>query len=237
MPNAQWKVYPHEPVDKHSENLWSVQGSLPNMSLRRVMAVARLADGRLAIHSAVALDETSMRELEAWGTPAFLLVPNRFHRFDAPAYKKRFPQIRVLAPKAWRHKVAERVSVDGTFEDDFPPDPNVRIEPLAGLQGHELALSVRSSDGVSLVFTDAIFNMDMPRDFFGRLITAIGNSSPGPRVSRIFKFFAVADKQAFRADLERLAATPDLVRVVVAHSKVARGAEAAAALRTAASYV
>jgi hypothetical protein len=38
-------------------------------------------------------------------------------------------------------------------------------------------------------------------------------------------------------DLERYAALPDLVRVIVAHEKVARGADASAALRQAATYL
>ncbi|MDO9021767.1 MAG: hypothetical protein Q8S73_04780 [Deltaproteobacteria bacterium] len=45
------------------------------------------------------------------------------------------------------------------------------------------------------------------------------------------------DKKALRGEFERLAATPDLVRVIVAHEKVASGAEAAAALRQAATYL
>src|SRR5438477_270672 len=39
------------------------------------MMVARFRDGRLAFLNAVPLREESMREMEAWGTPAFLVVP------------------------------------------------------------------------------------------------------------------------------------------------------------------
>jgi hypothetical protein len=47
----------------------------------------------------------------------------------------------------------------------------------------------------------------------------------------------VKDKAALRADFERWAALPDLVRVIVSHEKVARGPEARAALLKAATYL
>jgi len=235
-PAAEWCPATHGPIEKLSENLWRVEGALPRMSLRRVMTVARLSDGRLVIHSAVALADEAMRELEAWGTPAFLVVPNGFHRLDAPAYKKRYPSLKVLTPKGARNKVAERVPVDGTY-DDFPSDPQVQLQPLAGVGDHEGAMIVRSADGVTVVLTDVVFNMDKKSDFLGWLFTSLFGSAPGPRVSRLYKMVAVKDKEALRADLERLATTPELQRLVVAHEKLASGAAAAEALRRAATYL
>src|SRR5690242_7905964 len=101
-----WTVIEHGPIEKLSENLWRVEGALPRMSLRRVMTAARMFDGRLVLHSAIALEESAMKELEAWGTPSFLVVPNAYHRRDAPGYKRRYPNITVLAPRGSRAKVA-----------------------------------------------------------------------------------------------------------------------------------
>ena len=61
------------------------------------MMIARLADGRLAFLNAVPLGEEAMRELERWGTPAFLCIPARFHTLDVAPFKARYPQLRVLA--------------------------------------------------------------------------------------------------------------------------------------------
>src|SRR6266542_7018228 len=46
-----WTVLAHDPIEKLAENLWRVRGSLPRMTLKRVMTVARLDDGRLVVHS------------------------------------------------------------------------------------------------------------------------------------------------------------------------------------------
>jgi hypothetical protein len=231
-----WKVHEHQPIQRLAENLWRVSGSLPRMSLRRTMTLARLGDGRIVIHSAIALDEPSMSAIESWGRPAILIVPNGFHRLDAAAYKKRYPGLRVLAPRGARPKVEQVLAVDGTC-DDFPADDSVRIEPLAGIGDAEAVLVVRSTDGVTLVFADCVFNMDKKRDPLGWFFTTLLGSAPGPRISRLFRMVAVKDRAALKADLERLAALPGLMRVIVAHEKLASGGDAPATLRQAATFL
>src|SRR5450432_1107007 len=121
MPKAfgEWKVLAHGPFHKLSDNLLWVRGSLPGMSLKRVMVVVRLHDGRLVIHNGIALDDAARARLEAFGTPAFLIVPNGGHRLDAPAYKQRYAALQVFTPKGSRERVQQVIAIDGTYED-FP---------------------------------------------------------------------------------------------------------------------
>jgi hypothetical protein len=128
------------------------------------------------------------------------------------------------------------VTVDGVYED-YQDDGVVSFEPLDGVAGAEGAMLVRSSDGVTVVLNDVVMNMDKRRDVLGYLFTTVLGSAPGPRVSRLSKWVLVKDQAALRAHLERLASLPGLVRLIVSHDKVASGAEAAAALREAASYL
>ncbi|HZL18275.1 MAG TPA: hypothetical protein VFG23_11065, partial [Polyangia bacterium] len=207
----------------------------PRMSLRRTMTIARLGGDRLVLHSAIILDDDGMTKLEALGTPAYLIVPNGFHRKDAPAYKRRYPGLTVLGPRGARDKIEKVIPLDGTLED-FPKDHAIRFEALQGIGDVEAALVVRSADGITLVLGDVVFNMDRKRDPLGFLFTTLMGSAPGPRISRLFKTL-VKDRAALRRDLERLAALPGLTRLIVAHEKLARGAEAAAALRTAATFL
>ncbi len=233
---AEWRVLAHEPIVQLAENLLWARGSLPGMSLKRTLLVVRLKDGRLVIHNGIALDAESMARIEAFGTPAFLIVPNGGHRLDAPAYKKRYPALRVFTPKGSRERVQKVVSVDGTYED-FPHDEIVRCETLHGVAESEGALIVQSPDGVSVVLNDCMFNMDRKKDPLGWLFTTVLGSAPGPRVSRLAKLVYVKDKQALRADFERYAELPNLTRVIVAHEKVASGPEARSALLEAATYL
>jgi hypothetical protein len=237
MSNAtgDWQALPHGPLEKLSENLWRVSGSLPRMSLRRTMTIARLGGDRLVLHGAILLDGDTMKKLEALGAPAYLIVPNGFHRKDAPAYKRRYPGLTVLGPRGARPKIEKVIPLDGTLED-FPKDHAIRFEPLQGIGDIEGALVVRSADGLTVVLGDVVFNMDRKRDPLGFIFTTLFASAPGPRVTRLFKML-VKDRAALRRDLERLAALPGLTRLIVAHEKLAQGAEAAAALRTAATFL
>ncbi len=235
-PSPTWNVLPHGPLEQLSENLWRVEGALPNMSLKRVMTVVRRDDGSLVIHNAIAMEEALQRQLEALGPLTTLIVPSGIHRLDAPAYKQRYPSLRVFAPSGGRGKVEEKVPVEGAYED-FPHGEDVRLEMLHGIKDQEGAMLVRSKDGTTLVLNDAVFNMDRKRDVLGFLFTTVMGSAPGPRVSRLAKLLLVKEPRALRADLERYAALPGLVRLIVSHEKVASGSDAAQALRQAATYL
>jgi len=232
----EWKVLNHGPIEQLTDNLWRVVGSIPGMSLKRVMTIAKMCDLRLVFHSPIALDASTMAEIEKWGPPGYVIVPGGYHRMDSPAYKKRYPAIQVLAPRGSRAKVEEVMPVDGTYED-FPEDTSVALQMIPGIGEKEGAMIVRSSDGVTVVLNDVVMNMDRKRDPLGYLFTTLMGSAPGPRVSRLAKLALVKDKQALRAELERLAAIPNLVRLVVSHENVARGNDAAEALRKAATFL
>lgn len=211
------KVLPHQPLEKLEENLWFVVGDLGGSApMKRTMVVAKRTDGRLVIHNAVVLEDAAMKEIEAWGEPAFLLVPNGFHRMDARRFKDRYPAIKVLAPSGSRKRIEEKVAVDGTYED-YPADPDVEVVNMEGVKRLEGAMLVHSKRGTTVAVTDALFNMPHAPGFSGFFVKHVFASSGGPRVSRLARLALVKDKPAFRAQLEKFADIPDLIRVLVAH--------------------
>jgi hypothetical protein len=226
-----WTVHPHGPIEKIADNLWRVAGPFPGAPFPRTMVVVRLSDGRLVIHNAIALDDGEMKELEGWGTPSFLIVPSGAHRMDAKVYKARYPSMQVVGPVGAKKKIEEVVKVDST-EPDFG-DPNVSYELVAGTGDGEGVLIVRSAAGTTLVFNDVLMNMQKLAGFSGFMMGLFGFTSPKPQVSRPARMFVVKDKKALRAELEKRASTPDLVRVEMGHGN-AITSEPAAALRAAA---
>jgi hypothetical protein len=217
--NTSWNVLPHLPIEKLEPNLWRVQGTMQGMALKRVMALVKLDDGRVVVHSAISLDDASMAELEAWGTPAVLLVPNAYHRIDAPAWVERYPGIQVWCPKGGRKKIEEVVRVDGVY-DDLDLGEDITVEYLDGIKKVEGVVIVRSESGTTLVFNDALFNMPHATGLAGFILRYITQSTGGPRVSRLFRLFAVKDRNALADHFERLAGIPDLVRLIVSHHRV-----------------
>lgn len=216
MNDPSWRVLPHSPPEKMEDNLWRVEGELEGMPLKRVMTVAKRSDGGLVIHNGIALEEDAMRELEAFGEPAFLVVPNGYHRMDAGRYKARYPKLKVVCPRGAKKKVEQAVPVDLDYEA-YPQDEAVGLRTLEGLGEAEGVMTVRSSDRVSLVLNDALFNMPHLSGVHGFVLKHLTGSSGGPKISRVARWFIIKDKRAFRAELEKLADTAGLVRVIVSH--------------------
>jgi hypothetical protein len=213
-----WTVTPHDPIEKLEDNLWAVDASLPRGKIRRRMSIARLGDGRLVFHNGIPLEEPAMQEVEAFGTPAFLVVPNGYHRLDVHAWKQRYPGLAVLCPAESRARVAAAVEVAGDLSL-LPADPALGVETLGGLRNGEVALAAASGERVSLIFGDAVMNnpnFGGPEGWLWRLLGSTG----GPRVTGLARLVMVKDKQALRRDLERLAELPGLVRIVPSHGAI-----------------
>lgn len=205
---TEWTVLPHKPIEKVADNLWRVSGMMGKV--QRQMVAARLKDGRLVIHNGIALEEPAMAELEAWGEPAVLFVPNAFHRQDAAIWKKRYPKIRVIAPVAGKKRIAKIVAVDGVTED-APSDDTVKLRPLPGAP-HESVLEVRSAGALTVVYSDAILNVPKIGGMAGVFLSPTGRVS----VPRFGRLFLVKDKRAFKADLEAVASS-GVERLMFAH--------------------
>lgn len=216
MPKAHdtWTVLPHRPIEKLEPNLWRVEGDLPGGNGARVMTLVRYGDGRLLIHSAIALEEELMKEIEAFGRPEVLVVPNSFHRLDSKIYKDRYPGLRVFAPAGGVKKVGQVVGVDGSYAD-APKDEGVRLSHLDGVKDHEGVIEVVSPGGTTLVLNDVVNNLPAAGGMMGFMLSPTGRVC----VPRIFRWFFVKDRPKFFACIERLAATPNLKRVIVSHGR------------------
>jgi hypothetical protein len=217
---GSWVVQSHRPIAKVEENLWTVDGDirLPGGVFVRKMTLMRLSDGRIAIHSAIALAEPDMAEIERWGEPAFCIVPNRRHRLDAPAFRRRYPALKIISPAAVRSLVDPVVTVDGGYEM-LPRE--IEWRTLA-LKGDEAALVFRNNERATIVFGDALFNVPHFGDALGWMLRLLG-STGGPRVTPLAKRVVVANKKELASEFRDLAATAGLVRLVPGHGDNVEG--------------
>jgi len=227
-----WTVLPHQPIEKLQENLWTVEASLPQWPLRRRMGIARLGDGQLVFLNAIALDDASMKQIEAWGKPAFALTANGFHRLDLGSYKVRYPGLRVLAAPAARKRIGQIATVDGWLEL-LPADPGVSIEEVAGAKMGDVACTAHAARRSSLCFPgDVLMNVAPVRGFPGLLLHLLGFIGE-LRVPRLIRWIGVRDRKALKAHLLRLADTPGLLHVFTCHGPVI-SADPSGAIRRAA---
>ncbi|MGE0547567.1 MAG: hypothetical protein AB7O24_26260 [Kofleriaceae bacterium] len=217
--NTTWKVLPHRPIEKLSDRLWRVEGDTGLGKLKRVMAIARRADDRLVIHNAIALGDAEMAEIDAWGKVAMIAVPNAYHRMDAKVFADRYPDAELVCPAGARARVEKVVKVARSF-DAIAADDIVSFEDFEGTKQREGAMIVRGNDGTSIVLNDMLFNMPHASGFGGFIMKHVTKSSGSPRVSRLARIAFVSDRAAVRSHFERLAAVPDLRRIVVSHHLV-----------------
>jgi hypothetical protein len=213
-----WTVVGEPAIEEVSDTLWLVRGHVPRMPLGRTMVVARMEDGRLLVHNAIALPLAEQKRLDRFGELGYIVVPSAFHRIDARRYAERYPDAEIVCPAGAKAKVEALVPVDLTY-DQFEGDSIVALRHAAGVGDKEGVLTVTDEGGKTLVFNDLLFNLDHLPGFFGLLSRIIG-STGGPRVTWLFRRTGLQDKEALRVFLQRLSATEGLVRVVPGHGKV-----------------
>jgi hypothetical protein len=221
---TEWTVLPHDPIEKIAENLWRVVGWMNEGKVQRQMVLGRMADGRVIVHNGIALEEPQMKEIEAWGKPSVLFVPNAFHRQDSYIWKKRYPEITVVAPSGARKAVSKIVGVDAVIED-APGDEQARLRPFAGAPGAGV-LEVRAGGETSLVFCDTVMNLDKTGGFIGFLLSPTGKVA----VPRVTRMMLMKDRKAFKKQLTDYADDRAVKRLLCSHGKPVTG-DVAGALR------
>jgi hypothetical protein len=216
-PFQQWKVLPHGKLSEVDVNIMTVTGEIrmPMMKLPRRMTVVRLNGSRLIVFSAISLDQDEMTKLEAYGRPAFLIVPSDKHRLDAKPWKNRYPAMQVIAPEGARAKVEDVVPVD-TVAPQFD-DPNVQFVAVPGTRGHEAALVVRTANGTTLVLNDLVGNIRSEPGSRGWLLQLAGFAGKEAQIPRVVKMVMIKDANALRAQLTQWAEIESLKRILVSH--------------------
>jgi hypothetical protein len=188
---------------------------MPLMDLPRRMTVVRMSASRLVVFSAIALTENEMAALEAFGRPAYLIVPSDKHRLDAKIWKDRYPQMQVVAPEGARAAVAKVVPVDTTaprFDD-----PSVQFVTVPGALDREAALVVRTPSGTTLVLNDVVGNIRNESGVGGWLLRKVGFAGDAAQIPKVVKMVMIKDPGLLRAQLLQWADIEALKRILVSH--------------------
>ena len=160
-----------------------------------------------------------MREIEALGIPRFLIVPNAHHRLDLRAWKRRYPDALVLAPRGAREAAGEAVPVDGDEHD--LGDPGARLLPAPGTGKAEFALEVRRGDGLTLIVNDIIAHIAHPEGVGAHLMARLmGFGVKQPAVPRVAKRMLVRDAAALADQFRAWAADGSLRRIIPSHGDI-----------------
>ncbi len=214
--NWNGKVCAHGEITKLDERLWYVTGSLPHGNVPRNMVIYRLSSGGLLIHSAVALKQEYMKQLEALGSLDYMIVPNKYHRLDAPLFKHRYPEIKVTCPSSIKTHVERKVMADCAIEE-VAEEIGIKYHVSTGFRPGDLVYEFDITGGKALVFCDLVFNLEHLKGLDGWLLKILG--STGFFGSTWIARLQMKDKGAVKSLLLDLAEIPDLKMIVPSHGK------------------
>lgn len=215
-----------------AEDIWAYEQDLrlPGLTLASRCTILRLGDGRLVIHSPLAVDDALAEAIARVGEPALLVAPSKIHFLFLERAMRRWPRARVLAAPGLEQKL-----------------PGLRYEPLPregapeAFAGELLVLRVDGFPYIgehvffhaksrTLVCTDLVFNLHRASFLTSVFLRLVG---AWKRVAQSLVWRLLArDRAAARASVAGIFSW-DFDRVVMAHGEVIEHgrAELAKALR------
>lgn len=207
----------HSGLEKLKDDLWLIEGSLPHhIPLPRNMIIFRTPEHKLWIHSPVAVDDKTQKEIEALGKVTWIVVPNEMHRMDAGIWKKNYPEAKVLCPKAALKKVRQKVEVDELCEDEFSQG-KILAHPMPGVKRTELAYELDLEDGRALVVNDLLVNIENLPGLIGKLFKLTGRLGR-LRVPTPQRFLFLYQRNLFQKWLQKMASRKISI-VTVSHGR------------------
>lgn len=219
--NTEWIVQPHGELQRVTEGILSVEGSIvmPLGKFPRRMTVLSLTGGGTAIWSPIPLDEPNMARIEGLGPVRFLIVPNQAHRLDLKAWCARYPFAKVIAPASAKAAVGEGATVHATT--DVIDDPAIDFYLVAGTKADEFALLVERGDGLTLILNDILANVHHPHGLGANVMARLlGFGVDRPRTSRPVRRLFVEDGAKLAEQFRAWAKLSDLRRVIVSHGDI-----------------
>ena len=181
------------------------------------MAVVKLEDGRLLLHSPGPMDERAAAEVAALGEVAFIVAPGNFHHVHVARCQQAFP-----AAETWICLGVERkqpsLKYDGVLSDEAPAGWAADIDQVVvrGRIMAEVIMLHRPSRTLLLVdlienYGDYTPGVHWLLRAYWKLLGMWNRPLPAPEYR-----FGWRDRDAVRSALERVLAW-DFERIVLAH--------------------
>jgi hypothetical protein len=207
-------------LHKLAENLWTIERPQRfwGLEVGCRMTVMRLEDGRLFLHSPVALDTQLRSELDALGAVRYAVAPNRFHHLYAGGVTRAYPEARLWVAAGVERKRPD-LEIAGVLTDDAPVEWKREVDQLY-FRGrpfeNEVVFLHRPSR--TLVLCDLAFNFGPTAPVVTRVVLKALGGYGGFRTTRLDPLL-IRDRGAARRSLEQILAW-DFDRIVVAHGNV-----------------
>ncbi len=214
------ELQPYDSLIQRGPNIWTLDGEWYKTSFRRRMTVIRIGVDQLVVHSAIQLKPEDYAQIDALGHVRWIVAPNAFHSDEAPVYKARYPDAKLLVPPSVFKKFRKKgVEVDGSLDNlkEFPGGELIckAVDGLKLLEEYVLYHSISKT----LILTDLMFNMTSPKSWIERSFFRWNQIDNRFGMSRIFRLMFVRDKTLVLKNLDEIAQW-DFDLVIVNHGNI-----------------
>jgi hypothetical protein len=216
-------------------DLWTADQPLRflGVELGARMTVVRLPGSKLLLHSPISHTPELAARVEALGSPAILIAPNRFHHLHVRDWQAAYPASRLYVAPGVEKKRPDLIVAGVLGESPLPDGADVLDQAL--IDGYPIANEVvffhRPSS--TLIASDLVFNVGASSPALTRIAFRSMGAYGRPSFT-VFERLLIRDRAAFRRSLERILSWP-ISRMILAHGSVVER-EAHAALADAHSW-
>jgi len=210
-----WTVGKHSELKQIDDNLWGVEDIFA-MGIHRRMCIIKRSDGSLLFFHAVPVDDATLAQIRALGTPKYLVVGHDQHAVDTKAFQEKLG-LKAYGPKKQTEALSKRFTFSGGLED-IPADSTIQVIETPGSKKDETSIIVKSGGGtrVSILTSDVLQNNPPTIPFMLRLLGFAG----GPKVVPIYRMLFTSDKALLKKTLNDWANMPNLKRLVPFHGNI-----------------
>jgi hypothetical protein len=184
------------------------------------MTALPLAAGKVALVSPVPIDEAMAQAIAQLGEVAYLIAPCLLHHLYLPDAMRRYPNARVVAPRALAAKRPD-LRIDLALEDALPEELSSAVE-VRLLEGapklDEFVFFHRATR--TLVVTDLVFNVERPVGWFAHVVLFLVGAYKRLASSRALRVL-VKDRARCAASVAGILALP-FDTLVMAHGEIVR---------------
>ncbi|MCS4295551.1 hypothetical protein M2375_003794 [Comamonas sp. BIGb0152] len=201
-------------------DLWSARQhiSVHGLPVRSRMAVVRLPDGTLWLHSPIAPSPALRAALDALGTVRWIVAPNRMHHLFAGDWQAHYPQAELWgAPglAAKRPDLPQLHSLDQALPAAW--QPALAMQFFTGIPILNECVWLHQPSA-SLIVTDLLQYYPQDLSLSARLFNSLNGTRSRLAMPRALRF-AIKDRAAASASASALCAWP-VERLVLAHDAV-----------------
>lgn len=202
--------------------LWSIALIKPNGWSTRTTAI-RLTDDSLALISPT---RGLQDQVEALGTPSFLVAPNHFHHMGIASYLEKWPDAKAITSAGALPRLEKKSDIPSfgnldALREVLPSGVTILEAPC--LKNGEIMLRAETETGIIWSVSDAFFALaEHPTGFMG-LVTRATGTSKGLRIGKTFTTLAITDRKVYGAWLREQLETDKPTILIPGHGEIISG--------------